>query len=242
MEILVVNDDGIYAEGIAILAKSLLPFGNVTVVAPDKGRSAASHSIIFGTITFTLVDAIEGVECYSCSGMPVDCVRLSTSVLNKEFDIVFSGINNGLNCGTDIVYSGTVAAAKEAIIEGIPGVSISSDYGDFTLAKNEIDDLISYIMKHKLYSKEYVLNVNFPPKEHKKSKGYRFTRQGIKSFKSDFMKNNEGSYDCVKETITFDIDPNTDVALGKDGYITFVPVGVDQTNYKFVNLLKEYDK
>lgn len=242
MNILVVNDDGIEAEGIKILAKSLIPYGNVFVVAPNKCRSAASHSITFGTISFNSVSVIKGADCYSCSGMPVDCVRLSTSILRKNFDLVFSGINNGLNCGTDIVYSGTVAAAKEAIIEGIPGIAISTDHDSFDIAKNEIDDCIKFIMDNKLYSLDYVLNVNFPTKDFKKSLGYRFTKQGIKSFKTEYMKNNEGSYDVLEDIITFDTDPDCDVSLGRMGYTTFVPVGVDQTNHKFVDKLKEYNK
>lgn len=241
MEILIVNDDGVYAEGIKILANAMIPYGNVTVVAPDQGRSAASHSINMGTICFEEANAIPGISCFACSGMPVDCVRLATSVLKKEFDIVFSGINNGLNCGTDIVYSGTVGAAKEAIIEGIPGVAISTDHGSFDLAKKEIDQVIKYIMDNKLYSLDYVLNVNFPINSFDKSKGYRFTKQGIKSYKTEFMKNNIGSYDVLKDSITFDTDLDTDVSLGILGYITFVPVGVDQTNHKYVNKLKEYD-
>lgn len=243
MEILVVNDDGVFAEGIQILAKALLPYGNVTVVGPDQGRSACSHSILIRqTIEFLSVDAVEGIPCYSCSGMPVDCVRLATSVLKKKFDIVFSGINNGLNCGTDIVYSGTVAGAKEAIIEGIPGVAISTDHGYFDIAIQEIDSLVKYVMENHLYSTDYVLNINFPTKEFHKSKGYRFTKQGIKSFKTEFMKNNKGSYDEFGEVITYDMDEDTDVYLGKKGYITFVPVGVDQTYHKYVNELKSFEK
>lgn len=242
MEILVVNDDGVYAEGIKILANALLPYGNVTVVAPDQGRSAASHAINMGTICFEEANAILGITAYACSGMPVDCVRLATSVLKKEFDIVFSGINNGLNCGTDIVYSGTVGAAKEAIIEGIPGIAVSVDRGAFDIALNEIDEVIKYIMDNKLYSTDYVLNVNFPISSFKKSRGYRFTKQGIKSYKTEFMKNNIGSYDVLKDSVTFDTEPDTDVYLGKEGYITFVPVGVDQTNHKYVGKLREFDK
>lgn len=243
MEILVCNDDGIKAEGIKILALALKPYGNVTVVAPNGGRSAASHSLLlYSVIEFQECNVIEGIKCYAVSGMPADCIRLATSVLHKRFDIVFSGINDGLNCGTDIVYSGTVGAAKEAIIEGIPGIAISTDRGAFSIAKNEIDELIKYIMDNKLYSTDYVLNVNFPTKNFTKSKGYRFTKQGIKSFKTEFIKNNRGSYDVVSDKITYDTDPDTDVVLGRLGYTTFTPVGVDQTYHKYVPILKKYER
>jgi 5'-nucleotidase len=240
MEILVVNDDGVFEIGIKILAEALKKYGNVTVVAPNTGRSAASHSLqIRQQIHFVEVEAIDGILCYACSGTPADCVRLSTSVLKKKFDVVFSGINDGLNCGTDILYSGTVAAAKEGVIEGIPGVAISTDRGCMELAKREIDSVLEYIFKNKLYSLEYVLNVNFPTKRFDHSLGYKFCRQGIKSFKTEFIINNKGSYDECDEKITFDDNKDTDVYLGRHGYTTFVPVGIDQTNHFYLKKLKE---
>ena len=242
MRILVVNDDGINASGILLLASKLKKYGEVIMVAPNEGRSAASHSILLKKpIVFEKINDINGIEAYSCSGMPADCVRLATSVIKKQFDIVFSGINDGLNCGTDIIYSGTVAGAKEAIIEGIPGVSISQDK-NYNLKDYEVEDLLDYIMENKLYSTNYVLNVNFPTNDHERSLGYRFCKQGIKSFKTEFFKNNKGYYDEVNINITYDMDPNTDVYLGKMGYTTFVPVGLDQTNHQFVNILKKFER
>lgn len=153
MNILVANDDGINEVGIAILAKALMKYGDVYVCAPDSGRSAASHSIkLLKPMTFEPVNLIEGVKAYQTSGTPADCIRIANSVLNVKFDIVFSGINNGLNLGTDIIYSGTVAAAREAHIAYIPSVAISVDRDSFDIAKNEIDNLLSIIFNKKLYT------------------------------------------------------------------------------------------
>ncbi len=103
--------------------------------------------------------------------MPADCTRLSLSLLNTDFDIVFSGINNGLNVGTDIIYSGTVSAAREAKISGLPAVAISTDFDAFSIVDQELDALLEYIFSNQLYSKDYILNVNFPTKEFTSSKG-----------------------------------------------------------------------
>ena len=125
------------------------------------------------------------------------------------------------------------------MIEGIPGVAISTDRGCMELAKREIDSVLEYIFKNKLYSLEYVLNVNFPTKRFDHSLGYKFCRQGIKSFKTEFIINNKGSYDECDEKITFDDNKDTDVYLGRHGYTTFVPVGIDQTNHFYLKKLKE---
>ena len=152
MNILVVNDDGIKAIGIKILATALLKHGNVYVVAPDRPRSAASHKVILHKpLSFEAVDEIDGAICYKTSGMPADCVRLATGILDVKFDLVFSGVNNGLNIGTDIIYSGTVAAAREANIEYIPAVAISTDFDSFDIVEKELDSVLELVFNKKLY-------------------------------------------------------------------------------------------
>ena len=233
MNILVVNDDGINAIGIKILATALLKYGNVYVCAPDRGRSAASHSVILHKPMLAEKDyEIAGAECYKIDGMPADCVRLATSILNVKFDIVFSGINNGLNLGTDIIYSGTVAAAREALIEGIPGVAISTDLDSFDIVNNEIDSLLELIFKNKLYSNDYVLNINFPVKGFIESKGLSLAKQGIKIFNTKFDLASDNMYNVSSEEEIHDTNPLTDVYLADQGYITLVPLKIDQTNYE----------
>ena len=240
MNILVVNDDGIKGRGIHILASRLKKYGNVYVVSPDRGRSAASHSVILTKpLTFEKVDEIEGVNCYQTSGMPADCVRLATIILNVKFDVVFSGVNDGLNLGTDIIYSGTCAGAREAVIEGIPGVAISTDFKSFDIVEKEIDNVLELVINKKLYSKEYVLNINFPISKFTESKGIKLAKQGDKIFTSIFSEIEPNLYSVVNEEEIHDKREDTDVYLADEGYVTLVPVQIDQTDYKGLNKLKE---
>ncbi len=239
MNILVVNDDGIGAIGIKKLVQGLKKYGNITVCAPDQGRSASSHCIILhGSLSFELEKKEDGISWYKTSGMPADCTRLSLSLLNTDFDIVFSGINNGLNVGTDIIYSDTVSAAREAKISGLPAVAISTDFDAFSIVDQELDALLEYIFSNQLYSKDYILNVNFPTKEFTSSKGYQFCHQGTKAFKTRFVKNDAGLYENADEEITYDTNPESDVFLASKGYVTFVPLQEEQTSYEVLNQLK----
>lgn len=243
MNILVVNDDGIDAVGIKKLALALKKYGKVVVCAPDIGRSAAGHSIVLhDLLTFEKVETSFGIEWYKTNGTPADCVRLSMDLLGLEIDVVFSGVNDGLNIGTDIIYSGTVSAAREAQIEGVSAVAISTDYTSFTIVDKELDDVLEYIFKNQLYSSDYVLNVNFSTKEYEKSKGIQFCRQGIKNFKTTFCKTKEGKYLNSNSAIIYDENPDTDVYLASMGYITFVPLQVEQTKLDSLNELKNKTK
>lgn len=241
MNILVVNDDGINAVGIKILATKLTKYGNVYVVSPDRGRSAASHKVILHKpLTFEKVDVIDGVECYQTSGMPADCVRLANIILNVDFDVVFSGVNDGLNLGTDIIYSGTCAGAREGVIEGIPGVAVSTDFKSFDIVENELDQVLEMVFENKLYSKEYLLNINFPISKYLESKGVRVARQGDKIFTSIFTEIDKDLYAVTNEEEIHDKNEDTDVYLADQGYITLVPVKIDSTDYKAME--KIYDK
>ena len=238
MNILVVNDDGIKAIGIELLAKALKKYGKVYVVAPDRGRSAASHSVILNKpLMFEKVNQIEGVECYQTSGMPADCVRLANIILNVEFDLVVSGVNDGLNLGTDIIYSGTCAGAREGIIEGIPGVAISTDFKSFDIVKNELEKVLELVFNKKLYSKEFLLNINFPISKYTESKGIKVARQGDKIFTSIFTEIEPNIYSVLNEEEIHDTKEDTDVYLADMGYITLVPVKIDHTSYDHINYL-----
>ncbi|MBQ9125013.1 MAG: 5'/3'-nucleotidase SurE [Acholeplasmatales bacterium] len=239
LNILVCNDDGITARGIDILAKSLKKYGNVYVVAPNGPRSASSHAIyLHKPLLFKHVNVIADCECYITDGMPADCVRLATSILDIEFDVVFSGVNNGLNVGTDTIYSGTVAVAREAFIEGIPSVAISTDVNCFDIVNNELDNVLEYVFDNKLYSKDYILNINFPTNDFKESKGMKWSNQGIKNFKTHFKKIDEDKYIDCDDYIQYDTNENSDVYLSITGYISLVPLGIDQTNYNKLEEVK----
>ena len=239
LNILVANDDGINAIGISILANALKKYGNVTVCAPDSGRSASGHSIVLhDTLGFNFVERKDDIDWYVTTGTPADCVRLAVDLIEKEFDIVFSGVNNGLNLGTDIIYSGTVAAAREAQIEFLPAVAISTDFDSFDIVNKELDMVLNKVFEEKLYSKDYVLNINFPTCDYKKSLGFKYCRQGIKRFKTKFVLNEEGRYINTDSDIVYDTRVDSDVYQASQGYITLVPLHVEQTCYKALDELK----
>ncbi len=156
-KVLVTNDDGINGEGLKVLVDSLKKVADVYVLAPDSNRSAVSSKITMGQ-AFTFQKHGEGI--FSCNGMPADCVNIGliSSLFGVKFDVVVSGINSGPNMGTDVVYSGTCAAARQAVLKGVPGIAVSleSKYFDYDndddgfnfkpladFTANNLDELIS---------------------------------------------------------------------------------------------------
>ena len=172
MNILVVNDDGYKSEGIKILAEAMKSYGNIYVVAPHSEQSAKSVSI---TIHHPVTIHQHKDHYYSVEGTPSDCVRMALKKLNLPIDLVVSGINNGFNIGIDTIYSGTIGAAMQGLIAGLPAIAFSTDYGAFSIAKREIPNVLKWIFDHQLYSQKYVLNVNFQAEQYKRSKGIEVT-------------------------------------------------------------------
>lgn len=239
LNILLTNDDGIYADGLLYLANALKKYGHVTIVAPIECKSASSHSInIRKPISLERINLIEGIDCYKIDGTTADCVRLARSVFNDKFDVVFSGVNNGLNLGTDIIYSSTVAGAREGYILGIPSVSISTDINCFSIVNDEIENVLDLIFDCHLFSTEYYLNINFPVKEFVKSNGIKIARQGVKRFKTTFKLNENNLYEEYENDISYDSNPHSDVYLASMGYITIVPLVVNQTEDSMVDILE----
>lgn len=165
MKILVVNDDGIASSGIEMLARLAKNFGSVTVVAPDRQCSGMSQRLTFDSDypVRPYCFPVEGVEAYSVGGTPVDCVRAALGhVLAREPDIVFSGINSGYNIGRDIAYSGTVGAALEALMSGVPAIAFSQGFSlDHRLVEENIPAIIKELILSEITDKE-IWNVNFP--------------------------------------------------------------------------------
>ena len=165
MKILVVNDDGIFAPGIKQLAEVAIKFGEVWVVAPDRQCSAMSHCI---TILSDLIVRknnfpVKEVRAYSVSGTPADCVKIALQyILPEKPDYIFSGINNGYNMGLDILYSGTVGAAMEGLIQGIPGIAFSQKAEcDYNLSNFYIYEIIKDLLQQEKLL-DSIWNVNFP--------------------------------------------------------------------------------
>lgn len=195
MNILVSNDDGVFALGIRTLANALAQAGHaVTVVCPDRERSATGHGL---TLHRPLrVEAAEGVfdpsvTAWACSGTPSDCVKLALdAILPEAPDFVVSGINHGANLGTDVLYSGTVSAAMEGVLEDIPAIAISLAsfaYKNFNPAAQFAVQLISQLERNPL-SLPILLNVNIPPVPADQIKGVVIARQGIRRYHDQFEK------------------------------------------------------
>lgn len=195
MNILVSNDDGILALGVRTLATTLAAAGHrVTVVCPDRERSATGHGLtMHKPIRAEQVMEVfpPDIEAWSCSGTPSDCVKLALgALLDTPPDMVVSGINHGANLGTDVLYSGTVSAAMEGAMEGIPAIAVSlTRYsgGDFNLAAAFIRDLLAP-GTHLPLSPSLLLNVNVPSLLSDHIKGAKVTRQGIRRYYDQFEK------------------------------------------------------
>ena len=171
MRILITNDDGIYADGIRILAEWAKTIGEVTVVAPKTEQSGMSHAINFTKpMEIKRVELMEGVEAYSCDSTPADCVRFGIAGLGREYDLVLSGINRGVNLGVDIIYSGTVAAVFEAAYWGHKAIAISTYPDTQKEAAAQLDGIYNYIKENKLLETNPIYNLNIP----KESRGIRY--------------------------------------------------------------------
>ncbi|MDI1257555.1 MAG: 5'/3'-nucleotidase SurE [Flavobacterium sp.] len=239
--ILVTNDDGITAPGIRALIDVMKEIGHVTVVAPDKPQSATGHAI---TINNTLyINKISGenhpIVEYSCSGTPVDCVKLAVNeILKQKPDLCVSGINHGSNSSINVIYSGTMSAAVEAGIEGIPAIGFSLlDYewnADFEAAKSFIKKIALEVLENGL-PEGVVLNVNLPKLKENEIKGIKICRQAkaIWAEKFDKRKTPFGRdyYWLAGEFVNLDNGEDTDEWALKHGYISVVPVHYDLTAY-----------
>ncbi len=260
MRILISNDDGIFAQGIRTLANTIAKAGHqVTVVAPDRERSATGHGL---TLHQPIrADVIEGlynpsIVAWSCSGTPSDCVKLGLSaILDTPPDIVLSGINQGPNLGTDILYSGTVSAAMEGTIEGITSVALSLTsftLKEFQPAANFALKLIEQL-KEKTLPDSTLLNVNIPCLPEKEIRGVKITRQGLRRYIENFQKRLDPrgkSYYWLAGELVEELDqpehiylpPDlpTDVQANKENYITVTPLQYNLTDVMMVENLQNY--
>ena len=231
MRILIANDDGISNKGIRLLAEWAKKLGEVTVVAPKVEQSAKSHAIDFITpVEIKKVPFVEGVEAYSMSSTPADCVRFGTLALGKKFDLVLSGINYGVNLGADIVYSGTVGAIFEAARMRIPAIAFSSFPESQEIAAKYLDEAYDFIVKNKMFDECPIFNVNIP----NEPKGIRVTYQGSPYFSDRFVHKEGDIYvqdgEPIPDESPDDMDRDT-VALAH-GYISITPLLATRTDMR----------
>lgn len=227
MRILVTNDDGIRAPGIEILAKWATKLGDVTIVAPKVEQSAKSHSInIHTSFEVRKVDWLEGIECWSVDSSPSDCVRIANTGLDREFDLVLSGINRGLNVGEDIAYSGTDAAIFEAAYFKCRAIAFSTIPETFDGAARSLDKIYDHMTRNRYFDFNPIWNVNIPADP----KGILLTRQGNAFFKDTFKETEPDMFmACGYSTYkgTRNLDEDLDAVM--NGYVSVTPLTVDRT-------------
>jgi 5'-nucleotidase len=246
--ILVTNDDGITAPGIKVLIELMRPFGNIVVVAPDSPQSAMGHAVtIAKPIRLDKVNLYEGVEMYQCSGTPVDCVKIAVNVvLHRKPDLVVSGINHGSNASINVMYSGTMSAAIEGALEGIPsiGFSLCNHRQDacFEHVKPFVTQIVSEIMKNGL-SLGTTLNVNFP--DITNIKGIKICRQGIGKWQEKFDKRIDPQdrpyYWLSGDFKVKDEGEDSDEQALAQGYVSIVPTHFDFTAYNALAELNTWE-
>ena len=242
--ILVTNDDGITAKGIRALIEVMSTIGEVIVVAPDKPQSAMGHAITINNMLYLnkLENKNPSITEYSCSGTPVDCVKLAVAeILKRKPDLCVSGVNHGSNSSINVIYSGTMSAAIEAGIEGIPAIGFSLLDFDWNANFDEIKPFIKKIalqvLKKKL-AKGIVLNVNFPKLEEKDIKGIKICRQANAQWVEKFDKRKspfgKDYYWLTGEFVNYDLGQDTDEWALANNYISIVPVHYDLTAHQSI--------
>ncbi|MEM9647934.1 MAG: 5'/3'-nucleotidase SurE [Bacteroidota bacterium] len=238
--ILVTNDDGITAPGLRSLIRIMKEIGEVVVVAPDSPQSGMGHAITIDSTLYSkqvVIDQKEGAPReYSCSGTPADCVKLGLQeILDRKPDICVSGINHGSNSSINVIYSGTMSAAIEAGIEGIPAIGFSlCDYSweaNFEHAKNSVKKIVVEALNHGI-PKGTVLNVNIPKTE-AEPKGIKVCRQARANWKEQFDKRTSPTgkdyYWLTGEFELLDKGEDTDEWALSQGYVSIVPTQFDLT-------------
>lgn len=239
MRILITNDDGIEAQGINALVKELQIAHECIVVAPESERSACSHSLSIQHDIYYRKAAIG----YAVAGTPADCVKLGIlKLLDKQPDIVISGINNGSNLGSDIMYSGTVSAAFEAAYLGYKSIAISlsnhnADTKYYTAAAKFLKENLDKFFALPLFD-ETILNINYPVRA--PFCGVRFTKAGINLYNDSFIDGeNAGSVRLKGMPVEHDKnEEDCDVELIKKGFVTVTPLKLDRNDYDCLHKLK----
>jgi 5'-nucleotidase len=240
--ILVTNDDGITSKGIKVLIEEMDKIGEVFVLAPDSPNSGMGHAItVDSTIHIKKSPIFGSIESFECSGTPADCVKLAKHefLQGRTIDLVASGINHGLNSSISVIYSGTMSAAIEGAIEGIPSIGFSLDDFHYDANFDHIREYISKITKYVLENgmpKNAALNVNFPKKQEEDIKGIKFCRQthGFWQEEFDARKDPHGRpyYWMGGHYVNYEPDANdSDVWALSHNYISIVPCKFDMTDY-----------
>ncbi|MDD3593340.1 MAG: 5'/3'-nucleotidase SurE [Candidatus Gastranaerophilales bacterium] len=240
MKILIANDDGIQALGIATLAKALCKEHEVYIIAPDQERSAAGHALTLN-MPLRVVDVNIGIDvkkAWAISGTPGDCVKIGvTAILDEKPDLIISGINHGPNLGSDVLYSGTVSAAMEGAVLGFPSIAVSlADlYGNSYNFNPAAEFMAKFINKidNINFPKKTILNINIPAAELEDMNGIEVTRLGTKVYTDEYEKRLDPRgkvyYWLAGEVKHDSQEKGTDIYAVRDNKISITPVTFEMT-------------
>ncbi len=228
MRILITNDDSISSPVLLPLVKWAQKLGEVTVLAPKFEQSGKSHGIeIHKSFEVKAYDLCPGVECYTVDSTPADCVRIAVLGMKKQFDLIISGINKGLNIGLDIAYSGTVGAIFEAACLGIPALALSTTPDGFDYAISKLDDVWAFFTDKELYKKGSLFNVNIPVG----GTEIRITHQGGPYYSDNFGFANDQATPCGIDVFQASDDDTVDTdCVLRCGQISVTPLTLDRTD------------
>ncbi len=248
MHVLLTNDDGILAPGLAALHAALSKLGRVSVVAPASGQSAVGHAItLHGPIPVTKIHVHDAFDGYSVEGRPADCVKLAIgALLDTPVDLVVSGINDGANAGINVLYSGTVAAAAEGAFLGIPSIAVSLDTGenvDFHRAADIAIDLISVILDRGI-SKGQLINLNIPQLKPGTPRGVRVTHQASQLMDDRFHHytgpDGRDYYWLSGDFGELNDGPESDLHALDQGYVTLTPLHFNLTHVEQLEAMRTW--
>ncbi len=245
--ILVTNDDGITSKGVAALQKTMRQFGEVVVIAPDSAQSGMGHAITIGEpLRLNKDDFFEGIDAYSCSGTPVDCIKLGIyEVLHRKPDLIVSGINHGANTATNVLYSGTMSAAVEGAMEGIPSLGFSlcsfDKDANFENAMTVVEKVTAQVLKNGM-PEGVCLNVNIP--ECEEVLGVKVCRQAHAFWEDSFDKRldpfKQPYYWLTGDFVEQNQADDTDLYWIDKNYATIVPTQFDMTAYKAMKEIENW--
>jgi 5'-nucleotidase len=247
MRILLTNDDGVYSEGLKVIWKYLKEMGDVCVVVPETEKSAVAHAInLFAPLKIRHVKIKRGFDAYVVNGTPVDCVKIGVKyILKKKPDVLVSGINPCFNLGMDVLYSGTVSAAAEGAILGIPSISVSTDGNKnphFCSSAAVVTGIVKKLDKISL-PKDTILNINVPNMYTSKIKGVRLTYQSEARFEEEYEERKDprgGVYFWLKGFFREVYgEKGSDVEAVKNNYVSITPLHLNLTDRSFLSALKK---
>lgn len=247
--IFVTNDDGIFSKGIQSLVEVVSLFGDIVIIAPDKPQSGMGHAITLNQPLRLNKDHIfDGYESYTCSGTPVDCVKLGIyEIMKRKPDLLVSGINHGENVSTNVLYSGTMSAAVEGAMENIPSIGFSlcdfkSD-ADFAGAKKIAEKVVKMVLNN-IFPQNICLNVNIPKLPVEEIQGIKITRQATAYWEDRFDKRydqfNNPYYWLAGDFGNFDHGTDTDIHALSQGYASIVPTQFDMTSNNAMEIMKNW--